>query len=91
MVKLGLHGSQAGLDVSQALLVGQLREGHAQELILATEARDLSIAPISPHTGVERLRRQEVQQLRENESSNIHKAVPSRINWKDHGPTRHSN
>ncbi len=33
VVKLGLMGEQAGLDVTQALAAGQLREGHAQELV----------------------------------------------------------
>jgi len=79
---------QAGLYISQALSIGKLRERHAQELIPAREARDLAVPAISPHAGVERMLRQEVQQLRENESSSMHEAIPSRLNWKDHGPKR---
>ena len=30
VVELGVLGAQAGLDVAQALAIGQLREGHAQ-------------------------------------------------------------
>jgi len=38
VIELGLVGAQAGFDIAQALAIGQLREGHAEELI---EMREL--------------------------------------------------
>jgi len=37
VVQFGLHGTQTGLDVAQALAIRQLGEGHAEELVVAGE------------------------------------------------------
>ena len=46
VVELGGLRAQARLDVAQALPVGQLREGHAQELVQAAEAAHIEVAAI---------------------------------------------
>ena len=50
MVKLGTHGAQTGLDIPKTLLVRQLCEGHAEELVQTGEFSDTVIALISFHT-----------------------------------------
>jgi len=82
------HRLQASHNVAQTLAVGQLRKGHAEKLIATGEAGDLAIAAISADADVEGMLRQEVQQLRKNESSSMHEAILSRLNWKDHGQKR---
>ena len=47
VVELGSGGSEIDLDVSKALAIGQLGEGHAEELIEARELLDLVVATIS--------------------------------------------
>ena len=72
MVKFALLGSQTYLDVSQALSVCQLSEGHAEKLIEACEVFDLPIAMIPVDALPEGMLRQEVHDLRENESACKH-------------------
>ncbi len=55
VIELGLMGTKAALDVRQALPVGELGEGHAQELVHAREALDISLAAISFDTAGELL------------------------------------
>ena len=47
VIELGVLRAQTGFDVAQALAIGQLREGHAQELIQAGERLDLPLARIA--------------------------------------------
>jgi hypothetical protein len=48
---LGLR-TQVDLDVAQGLAVGQLGEGHGEELVQAREVLDLVFAPVlRPHNG----------------------------------------
>ena len=47
VIELGRLRTQAGLDVAQALAIGQLREGHAAELIRATEIAHAMIAAVA--------------------------------------------
>lgn len=49
MVELRRLGSQTDLDVAQALPVGQLGEGHVQELVEATEAAHVEVALVLRH------------------------------------------
>src|SRR4051812_30286799 len=53
VVELLVEGAEAGLDIAQALAVGQLSEGHAQELIETGEVADPSIAVIARDATVE--------------------------------------
>jgi len=72
MVELRPQGAQAGLDVAQTLPVGELGEGHAEELVEAREPSDAVMAAIAPHAPVEVAFRQEVHELREHQSSRMH-------------------
>jgi len=43
-------GTQTDLDIAQALAVGELGEGHAQELIETGKGLDLVVAVVALHT-----------------------------------------
>jgi len=47
VIELALHGAEAGLDVTQALAVGQLREGHGQVLVPARKPSQVRVAAIT--------------------------------------------
>ena len=64
MVEFGLLCAQTGFDVAQALSIGQLREGHAQELIQTRERLHLKFALIARHTTAKCAQRQMPHQLR---------------------------
>lgn len=53
VVELLRGGSETGLNVSQALSVGQLCKGHAQILVPAGEALDLVAAVVTLDTAAE--------------------------------------
>ena len=53
MVELGLKGPQTGLNISQALSIGQLCEGHAEKLIQTGELAEPVIALVTAHALVE--------------------------------------
>jgi hypothetical protein len=38
VIELGLHRAETRLDIAQAFTIGELREGHAQDLVSAGEA-----------------------------------------------------
>ena len=76
VVELLVGRAQAGLDVPQALPVGQLGEGHAQILVPAGEALDLVVAVVSLDAGAKLVCRQEVHQLREDRPSGVHPPSP---------------
>ena len=46
-------GTQADLDVAQALAVGKLGEGHAEELVEAGKGLDVAVAVITPDAAAE--------------------------------------
>jgi hypothetical protein len=62
---------QARFDVSETLAIGQLGEGHAEELIETEEVLDLAVAAVSADTRLEAAQRQEVHDLREQSSSGV--------------------
>jgi hypothetical protein len=62
----------AGRDVAQPLAVGQLRAGHAAELIRATEIAHATIAAVALDDASKRLPRQMLHQLREHQLACIH-------------------
>ena len=64
--------AQAGLDVAQTFPIGQLREGHAQELIEMRKG-ECRIAPrVLGHASPEGMQRQMVHELGEHQLSRMH-------------------
>jgi hypothetical protein len=72
VVQLALHGSQAGLDVSEAFTVGELREAQTQKLIPARETAIPGIAAITAHASLKLIGWRMSHQLRENGSAKVH-------------------
>jgi hypothetical protein len=60
MIKLGLHGPQACLDVAKTLPISQLSEGHAKELIETRKTLNPVLPSISVNTFVEFVFRKKV-------------------------------
>jgi len=79
---LGL-GTQIDFDVAQRLAVGQLSEGHGQELVHAGEVVDLVIATVSSHASTKSAQWQKRHELRENKLALVH-GGPLRDDAKDH-------
>ena len=65
-------GAQVDFDVAQRLAVGQLREGHGEELIQAREVLDLVFAPVVGHTPAKRAQRHVQHELRKYELALVH-------------------
>jgi hypothetical protein len=72
VVQLVRRASQASLDISQALAIGELGEGHAQKLIPAGEAAQPVIAAVARDTPAELPIRKEGDQLREHRAAKVH-------------------
>jgi hypothetical protein len=79
VIELGRLAAQTGFDVAQALAMRELREGHAQELIDAGEALDVSLAAILRHQSAKSLPRHVLHQLSEHQSAGVHGGSQS---WK---------
>ncbi len=75
VVELGGLGRQTGLDVAQALAVGELREGHAAQLLGARQRAHAVIAAVTGHDAVKVLPRQEVHDLRKQRLANVHDSL----------------
>lgn len=71
VVELPRLRTQATFDIPQALAVGQLRKGHAQELIQATESANVEIAAVLHHQPPKRMPRREYHHLREDELAGV--------------------
>ena len=69
MIELVALGAQADLEIPQAATAGDLSEGHAEELIEAGEGADPAVAAIALNTAMERVERQVVHHLGEDELS----------------------
>ena len=79
MIELFGLRPQARLDVAQALPLGQLGEGHAQEfLIQATEAPDVEIPAIFACQTPKCVPGSELQQLCEHQLASMHRPLPAR-------------
>ena len=72
MIELVLLGSQACLDVPQALPVGQLGKGHTEILVEAGKLLDLEVAAVAIDTLMKNMERQMLHNLRENELAGVH-------------------
>jgi len=69
VIKLGLHGPQTYFDIAKALLISQLSEGHAKELIEAGKGPNPVFALIPKNAFVEFVSWEKTHKLRENESA----------------------
>lgn len=72
VIQLGLHRTETGFDVAQALAISELRERHAQKLIPTREARGLVIAVVPINTRPEVTRGDMGHQLGEHGAARQH-------------------
>jgi hypothetical protein len=79
VVELLVKRVETGLDVPQALAIGQLSEGQAQELIVTGEVADSSIAVITCDAAVELVFGQVVHQLGEDVAVVEHEPGPDAL------------
>jgi hypothetical protein len=77
VVELGLHRLEAGLDVSQAVAIGELSEDHRKKLVPAGEGSYSIVASVAVDTLVELVLRDPVEELREHGSSDMHRPILS--------------
>ncbi len=75
VVKLGRLRREADLDVTQALAIGQLREGHHAKLIGSGERLHVAIAIAVIDNSVECFPWQEVHKLSEQRFAKIHRSL----------------
>ena len=76
MVQFAFHSAQTGNNISQTLPESQLSEEHDGELSITTERPNPTIPLISIDTVVEFVSRKEIQQLKKNYSSIVHRSTP---------------
>src|SRR3974377_654801 len=76
VVKLARHRAQTGFDIAKTFAVGQLSEGHAQELIPTGEAFDVVVAVIAIHANLKLVARDIVHELSQNGSCRVHRLPP---------------
>ena len=72
VIELAGRGSQAGFNVSQTFAIGELCEGHAQELIPTRKAAQPLIAAVARHAPAELTIWKEGDQLREYRAAKVH-------------------
>src|SRR5436190_24184505 len=82
--------AHTGLEVAQALAVGELRQGHRQELVAAREVLDVTIAVVLEHEPLKSLPRQKLHQLSEHKFACAHRPSP-RYQNPEIRPLRSSN
>ena len=56
VIEFGFLGAQTGLDVSEALAVGELCKGHTEVLIETREADDFVVSLVALHAPLESLK-----------------------------------
>jgi hypothetical protein len=86
VVEFSLKGVETSFDVSKALAIGQLSEGHAEKLIEAREVASPSVATIASDATVELASWKGVDQLRENVSIVEHEPSPDALRRVGNGP-----
>ena len=77
VVQLATHRAQTGLDVPQALAIGELGEGHRQILIPAGEVLRVPVATIAGHALLKLLVGQMLDQLRKHGAARVHPPLSS--------------
>src|ERR1019366_9564653 len=68
---------QAGLDIAQALAIGQLREGHRQQLVPTGKSPEVRVAMVAGNTLLKFLFGQMLDQLREDGAARVHPSLVS--------------
>lgn len=81
VVELARLGGEARLDVAQTLAEGQLREGHASELLRTGEALDPIIASIPSNDAVQGLSRCMFHDLGEQYVADVHGHLQAGESW----------
>src|ERR1035438_277763 len=79
MIEPRPQGAQAGFDIAQALAIGELSKGHAQELVPAGKTADFVVALIALDATAKLVRGNEIQQLREHRLAKMHGPHPPRM------------
>jgi hypothetical protein len=72
MVKLAVDRPQAGLDITQALAVRQLRKCQTKELIKARKSSEFIVSGVTLNAFMELVGRKMVDQLREDDTAKMH-------------------
>jgi hypothetical protein len=72
VVQLVFLGSQAGLDISETLSIGELSKRHAEVVVETGKVLDLEVALIPLDALVKGMERKIFHHLRENELPGIH-------------------
>jgi hypothetical protein len=67
-------GTQVDFGVAQGFAVGQLREGHGEELVQAREVFDLVFSIVIGHTAPKRTQWQVEHELRQYELALVHES-----------------
>jgi len=76
MVKLFALRAKTHFDIPKTFPVGELSEGHAQELVEARKLFYIEIALVFGYAPAKSRQRHEVHNLRENQSSGVHVCPP---------------
>ncbi len=80
VVELVAAGTPVDLDIPWATTVGELRERHAEELIEARKGAHPAVAAVALDAALERVERQVVHHLREDELAGVHAfPVPTEV------------
>src|SRR6516165_5149395 len=90
VVELGGLRSQTSFDVAQALAIRQLRKGHAQELIQATEAANVEAATVLLDQSPESVPRRELHHLGKDQLASVHRRPPGKSRKPAPGCVRRS-
>lgn len=83
VVQLVGDGAQAGLDVAQALSIGELCEGQRQELIPAGEASGPAVASVTVNAPMEIVVWDQCHELSEDRFSLVHRPLLVRRSGED--------
>jgi hypothetical protein len=67
-----MHRPKTGFDVPKAFSISQLSESHAEELIEAGESSETIMTSMMSHAFVEFVSRQEIHELREDDTPTVH-------------------
>ena len=78
VIQLGRLRAQAGFDVAQTFSVGQLRKGHAQELIQTAERANVEVAVILGDQMAKRVPGHELHEVCEDELASVHRSLPGK-------------
>ena len=85
VIELCPHCTQTDLDIAQPIAIRELGKGHAEELVEAREVADAMIAFVSSDASVEGVLGQEIQKLREDTATCVHRPPLSASSQKKDG------